>query len=155
MTCNNKIIITEPVVCILTDLKNEINHLLGFHNGIPRINYGPCGVFAQLFFEAWNHRFTNKVHICFVMTLNRDECDHVVIRLPSGALYDAGTGVHADSTYSPQFLIDEMLEYNHDILEKWSYGLDRTYPRFCPNFDKKIISELIDQHLDRIASLFK
>ena len=73
------ITITED---ILDELKTEINQLLGYHEGIPRINYGPCGIFAQLFYEAWNSRFTEKVHICFVMTLSRDECDHVLIRLP-------------------------------------------------------------------------
>lgn len=50
----------------LTNLKNDINQLLGFHEDIPRINYGPCGVFAKLFFDAWNNRFKDKVHIVFV-----------------------------------------------------------------------------------------
>lgn len=43
---------------ILKDLKNEVNQWLGFHeNGTPRINYGPCGVFAKLFYETWNNHF--------------------------------------------------------------------------------------------------
>ena len=50
MTRDKKNIITEPVLNILTHLKNQINRLLGFHEGTPQINYGPCGVFAQLFY---------------------------------------------------------------------------------------------------------
>lgn len=135
---------------ILNELKNEINQLLGYHEDIPRINYGPCGVFAHLFYKAWNSRFTDKVHICFVMTLSRDECDHVLIRLPWSELYDGGIGVHADQIHQPQFVIDDMLNYDHAILEKWSYGLNRTYPRFCPNWNKQMVSQIINKHLDRI-----
>ena len=144
---------TAKTHAILEELKTEINQLLGYHDGIPRINYGPCGVFAQLFYEAWNNRFTEKVHICFVMTLSRDECDHVLIRLPSGALYDGGMGVHDDNVHLPKFIIDDMIDYDRATLEKWSYGLDRTYPRFCPNWDKESISQIINKHLHRIKSV--
>ena len=96
---------------VLDDLKNDINQLLGFHEDTPRINYGPCGVFAQLFFEAWNRRFKDKVHICFVMTPNREECWHTLIRLPGGKLYDGGIGIHSDDTYTADYLIDDMFIY--------------------------------------------
>lgn len=66
-------ILQTIVKSILDDLKNDINQLLGFHDDTPRINYGPCSVFAQLFLLAWNDHFKEKVHICFVMTLNRDD----------------------------------------------------------------------------------
>jgi hypothetical protein len=141
---------TEKLSVVLEDLKNAINQLLGFHEDTPRINYGPCGVFAQLFFEAWNNRFSEKAHICFIMTLSRDECYHIVIRLPSGELFDGGIGIHSDNTYLPKYLIDEMMVFDRDTLEKWSYGLDRTYPRFCPDFDKNTVNKLINTHLERI-----
>ena len=144
---------TEEMTAILDALKDSINHLLGFHDDTPRINYGPCGVFAQLFLQAWNSRFSEKVHICFVMTVDRGECDHIVIRLPSGALYDGGIGIHSDKAYTAEFVVDDMLQYDHDLLEKWSYGLDRTYPRFCPDFDKKVVGTLINTHLDRLAAI--
>ena len=144
----------NPVITTILDgLKNDINQLLGFHEDTPRINYGPCGVFAQLFFESWNRRFKDKAHICFVMTRDREECWHIVIRLPAGELYDGGIGAHADSIYTEDYLIDEMFTYDHDLLEKWSYGLERTYPRFCPNFDKNRVREIIDQHLDRLSAI--
>lgn len=137
---------------ILTELKKDINALLGFHEGIPRINYGPCAVFAKLFYDAWNTRFSEKVHICFVMTLDGAECDHVVIKFPWGEFYDGGIGLHTDASCQSKFIIDEMLVYDHDKLEQWSYGLDRTYPRFCPNFDKKAVDDLINKCLDRIKN---
>ena len=144
---------SEEMTAILEALKDAINQLLGFHEDTPRINYGPCGVFAKLFFNAWNIRFSEKTHICFVMTTGRLECDHIVIRLPSGALYDGGIGLHSDETYTTEFVIDDMLQYDVATLEKWSYGLDRTYPRFCPDFNKKAVNTLINNHLDRLAVL--
>lgn len=132
----------------LTNLKNDINHLLGFYEDTPRINYGPCGVFAKLFFDAWNSRFENKVHIVFVMMRAKEECWHIAIRLPTGELYDGGEGIHDDESYGDEYIIEDMLSYDHERLEKWSYGLDRDYPRFCPNFNKEAIYKLIQYHLD-------
>jgi len=83
----------------LEKIKKEINEEYGFHEGIPRINYGPCGVFAKIFFEKWNQLFDEKVHICFILTPTKDECDHIVIRLPSGELYDGGIGIHINDEY--------------------------------------------------------
>lgn len=143
----------DQTIETLNNLKNEINGIFDFHDDIPRINYGPCGVFAWLFFEAWNKRFVTKVHICFVMTLDRNECDHIVIRLPSGDLYDGGIGVHSEKIYQDHFLVDDMIDYNHETLEKWAYGLDRSYPRFCPNFDRALVKKLIDQHLEDLKIL--
>jgi hypothetical protein len=93
---------------ILEKIKEEINQKYGFHNETPRINYGPCGVFAKIFFDKWNELFDNKCHICFVLTYARDECDHITIRLPSGELYDGGIGVHTDNEYLGKFLIKDM-----------------------------------------------
>jgi hypothetical protein len=44
-----------------------------------------------------------------------------------------------------------MLIYDHALLEKWSYGLERTYPRFCPDFDKTAVLKIIEHHLDRLT----
>lgn len=135
----------------LTDLKNDINELLGFHDGTPRINYGPCGIFAKLFFDAWNSRFKEKAHIVFVMMTTKEECWHIAVRLPSGELYDGGVGIHHEESYGEGYIIEDMFEYDHARLEKWSYGLDRDYPRFCPNFNKDKVNSLIVHYLDRIA----
>jgi len=48
------------------------------------------------------------------------------------------------------YMFDDMLDYNHDLLEKWSYGLDRIYPKYCPHFDKNKVSDLINKHLDHL-----
>jgi len=127
----------------LNKLASKINAWLGFHEGIPRINYGPCGVFAYEFMHAWNQKFTEKVHIVFILTQDEVECDHVLVRLPTGELFDGGLGIHHDETYLGKFKIIDMEVYQHELLEKWSYGLDRTYPRFCPNFDRDKMKELI------------
>lgn len=142
----NSVLIDE----ILNELKDEINTLLGFEDETPRINYGPCGIFAKLFYDAWNGNFSEKVHICFVMTLDYEECDHIVIRLPWGELFDGGIGVHTDKIYQTKFIVDDMRAYDHEKLEKWSYGLDRSYPRFCPNFNKAQVSALINKYIERI-----
>lgn len=139
-------------ILVLNDLKNDINNLLGFYEDTPRINYGPCGVFAQLFFEAWNSRFPKKVHIVFVMMTSHEECWHIALRLPSGKLYDGGIGIHDEKTYGENYLIEDMLDYDHARLEKWSYGLEREYPRYCPHFNKQQVSLLINHHLDRLLS---
>lgn len=136
----------------LTNLKNDINQLLGFHEDTPKINYGSCGVFAKLFFDAWNTRFKNKVHIVFVMVRSHEECWHIAIRLPTGELYDGGVGIHTDEAYGNDYTIEDMFLYDHELLEKWSYGLERDYPRFCPDFNKEAIDALIQSHLNCLTS---
>lgn len=135
----------------LQNLTNQINAEYGFHDGIPRINYGPCGVFAKLFYEEWNSLFAAKVNICFILTPNEDECDHVAIRLPSGEIYDGGIGIHTDDEYTEKFIVKDMLVYDEALLEKWSYGLDREYPRFCPNFNREVVKEIIRRNLQQIS----
>nr|AIA14467.1 Unknown Function [uncultured bacterium] len=136
----------------LAQIKEENNQSFGFHEGIPRINYGPCGVFAKLFYDKWNALFSDKCHICFILTHTQDECDHVAIRLPSGELYDGGVGVHDENEHIPKFMIENMLNYDEQLLDKWSYGLDRTHQRFCPNFDRALVENIISTKLE---ALFK
>ena len=136
---------------ILDDLQHEINQWLGFYDNTPRINYGPCGVFAKLFFDAWNERFSEKVHIVFILMKSHEECWHIALRLPTGELYDGGVGVHHDNDYGENYCIEDMIQYDHDLLEKWSYGLDRTYPNYCPDFDKDKLQFLIHSQLNRIS----
>ena len=135
----------------LENIKNEINAEYGIHDGIPAINHGPCGVFAQIFFNAWNEIFLDKVHICFVMTPSRKECEHVCIRLPSGELYDGGIGVHTTQQYIPQFVIDDMIVYDATLLDKWSYGMSRPYPRFCPNFNRAVVEKIVGSNLKALV----
>lgn len=142
----------RDVITALTNIRDEINDEYGFYQGIPRINYGPCGVFAYIFFHQWNQLFHPPVHICFVMTRSRDECDHVCIGLPTGDLYDGGVGIHRRRFYGSRFVIDDMDIYDEVLLERWSYGLSRTYPRFCPNFSRTLVQEIVSSNLQKLLA---
>lgn len=137
---------------VLNQLASKINDWLGFHEGIPRINYGPCGFFAYEFMFAWNQKFQEKVIIVFILTQDETECDHVLVRLPTGELFDGGIGVHHDDTYIEKFKIVDMEIYQHELLEKWSYGLDRTYSHFCPNFDRSKMKRIIEEFFQGISN---
>jgi hypothetical protein len=149
---NDKSKLSLQTIEVLTKIKEEINKEYGFEGNIPRINYGPCGVFASIFFWEWNNRFEDKVHICFVMTKDLEECDHVCIRLPNGEMYDGGIGIHSREIYDSQFIVKDMLQYDETQLEKWSYGLDRTYPRYCPTFDRKVVQKIVSTNLDGLKN---
>lgn len=145
--------INQQVKAILIEIQMEVNKRYGYHEGIPRINYGPCGVFAQIFYTKWNKLFNQKVHICFVIDRAKDECEHIVIRLPSGELYDGGIGIHTENEYKSQFSIEDMVNYDEKLLDKWSYGLDRTYPRFCSNFNRKEVEDIVSTKLEHLFNL--
>lgn len=141
---------------LLNDLAQKINTLYGYVSipgdnfGEPAINSGPCGPFANAFYTLWNQKFTEKVHIVFIMVKNSDECWHVAIRLPNGLIFDGGLGVHDELMYKDKFDIIEMPDYDLQLLEKHSGGLNRKYPRYCPNFSIGQVEELISKYLDLI-----
>lgn len=145
----------NEVIQVLNDLSKAINERYGYvilegsNFGEPVINSGPCGPFANVFFEEWNKRFAEKVIISFVMDTTKGECHHVMCRLPDGLLYDGGTGVHDESYYDTKFKIEDMKIYNCQLLDERSYGLERTYPRFCPNFNLSELRILIVKYLDK------
>lgn len=141
---------------ILNALSDEVNQLYGYvkipgdNFGEPAINSGPCGPFANAFLKLWNQTFSEKAHIVFIMLKNSDECWHVLVRLPNRLLYDGGHGIHSEEKYSDKFDVVDMMEYDIELLEKHSYGLNRTYPRFCPNFSINTIETIIRKCLNLI-----
>lgn len=44
-----------------------------------------------------------------------------------------------------------MLEYDQERLDIWSYGLDRTYPMYCPNFDRKFVEKVVRLNLEKLV----
>ena len=148
----------DKVINLLNELSNEINKRYGYvtiagdNFGEPAINSGPCGPFANVFLKLWNQKLTEKVTIVFIMVKNSDECWHVLIRLPNGLLFDGGCGVHNEEKYKDKFDIEDMLGYDIELLEKRSHGLNRKYPRYCPDFSIEFISDLIRKYLDKIES---
>lgn len=148
----------KNVLNLLNELSAAINNLYGYvketgdNFGDPAINSGPCGAFAHAFYHSWNSIFTEKVNIVFIMVKNSDECWHVLVRLPNGLLFDGGIGVHKEDNYQDKFDIEDMKKYDLDILEKRSYGLNRDYPRYCPNFSSEAVKGLIDKYLKSMES---
>lgn len=147
--------ITEKALENLGTLSAKINERYGYVShagdnfGEPAINSGPCGPFANEFYKAWNARFKNRVKIAFIMQNEPRECYHVVIILPDDSFYDGGVGVHLEKKYLEKGLdIVVMGEYNYQLLDKHSYGLDREYPRYCPDFDLQELTEIINRTLD-------
>jgi hypothetical protein len=124
----------------------------GYRDLAPRINLGRCGRFAMDFREEWNARFSEPVNIVFVMSADgaesdlvnlkarisdfRAECYHVLVKLPDGHYFDGGNGAIAGPTLLRQYRagtwLEEMVDYDPERLEKWSYGLKRGYEQ-CPN----------------------
>ncbi len=141
---------------LLNALSDEVNRLYGYvtipgdNFGEPAINSGPCGAFAHAFLKLWNQKFSEKAHIVFIMVKNADECWHVLVRLPNRLLYDGGHGLHSEDKYSGKFDIVDMVEYDIGLLEKYSYGLDREYPRYCPNFSINTMEGIIGKYLNLI-----
>ena len=152
--------IKHEIIVLLKELSKAINKHYGYVSvegsnfGEPVINSGPCGPFANVFYHEWNKRFNEKVVICFVMETKIDECYHILIRLPNGQLYDGGTGLHDDSHYDKRFKIEDMEKYNFKLLDERSYGLDRTFPRFCPEFKIFDLVSMIEKYLDLIIKYY-
>ncbi len=144
----------KEVIDILNKLSHEINKKYGYvtvegeNFGEPAINSGPCGPFAKVFYEEWNKRFAQKVIISFVMELAANDCYHVLIRLPNNQFYDGGMGIHDETHYDSRFKIEDMKVYDLKLLEQRSHGLERVYPRYCPNFDITYLRALIERYLD-------
>ena len=137
----------------LNALRNDITAHYGFRNGAPRINLGPCGRFARDFRESWNARFNEPVTIAFIMSSDDKLCHHVLVKLPDGRYFDGGGGVMTEmflATLFPGSHISEMKKFDHELLDKRSYGLGRNYPE-CPNYSDEFTREVIERQLNRLA----
>lgn len=136
-------------MAVLNDLRDEINFTYGFVDGWPRIDRGPCGRFAKLFYEEWNARFKDKVRIAFIMTTD-GICDHVLIKLPDGSYYDGGNGVISSAALLREFRdgdrIEDMETFDYSLLDKRSYSLKRSY-ELCPNYSDEVTAQIIEKHL--------
>ncbi len=147
----------EPAAAVqgLNALRNDINVRYGFRNGAPRINLGPCGRFARDFRERWNARFREPVTIVFIMS-NKDasNCHHVLVKLPDGNYFDGGNGVMTEEflmTLYSDIHIDEMKNFDFELLDKRSYGLGRTYGE-CPNYSDEFTRQTIEKHLSELLN---
>jgi hypothetical protein len=146
---------TAEMVEALNALRNDINVRFGFRNGAPRINLGPCGRFARDFRERWNARFTEQVTIAFIMANNdASNCYHVLVKLPDGRYFDGGNGVMTEAFLAalyPDGHIEEMKNFDFELLDKRSYGLGRTYPE-CPNYSDEFTRWVIEKRLSELTT---
>ena len=141
---------------VLNGLRDEINLLYGSDETYqPRVNLGPCGRFAKTFREEWNARFKRKVDIVFVMGFWGTHCYHVLVKLPDGNYFDGGNGVISGPDLLKQYpfgtRLEEMQEFDLQRLDKWSYGLDRSYGS-CPNYSDETTTRVIKTHLAMLPS---
>jgi hypothetical protein len=131
-------------------LRDEINLSYGYRDAVPRINLGPCGRFAREFREQWNSRFHQEINIVFIMSPDGNECYHVLVRLPDGNYFDGGNGVISGPAllkrYQPGTRLDEMAQFDLKLVDKWSYGLGRSY-ELCPNYSDELTARIIEKHL--------
>ena len=141
--------LSDRQVVVLNGLRNEINSVYGFQDGWPRVNRGPCGRYARAFYEQWNAKFTQKVTIVFIMMPDGIDCSHVLVKLPDGSYFDGG-GVIPGDTLLKEFLpgerIEEMKDFDLNLLDKRSYGLGRSYP-LCPNYSDQTTARIISKYL--------
>ena len=156
LACRQHFLSPTDRVEILNGLRNEINDNFGFMtNGTPRINCGPCARFAIAFMEQWNARFREKVNIVCIMSSDETECGHVVLSLPNGSYFDGGNGVLSKQNLLGLYrncLMDEMLEFNRQLLNQRVGGLNHDrYPQ-CPNYSDKFTAMLIEKHLALLPS---
>ena len=139
----------------LNALRNDITARYGFRNGAPRVNLGPCGRFARDFRERWNTRFREPVTIAFIMSnADTSNCHHVLVKLPDGGYFDGGNGVVTEkflATLYPDSHIDEMKQFDYELLDKRSYGLGRAYPE-CPNYSDEFTREVIEARLSELMT---
>jgi hypothetical protein len=137
---------------MLNELRNEVLVTYGCLGGWSRVNMGPCGRFAKAFREEWNSQFQDSVNIVFMMNLDGTECKHVLVRLPEGNLFDAGLGVVTDSalhTIMPGNHFEEMTVFDYELLDKRSYGLNRSYTN-CPNYSDDLTRSLLQRHFSKV-----
>ena len=146
---------SAEMVETLSALRNDLDARYGFRDGSPRINLGPCGRFARDFRERWNARFREPVTIAFIMANNdAANCFHVLVKLPDGRYFDGGNGVMTAAflqTLYPDGHLEEMKNFNFELLDRRSYGLGRTYPE-CPNYSDEFTRQMIERRLSELLN---
>jgi hypothetical protein len=140
---------------VLNRIRDEANLAFGLLNSEPRVNKGPCGMAAKIFREVWREMLGTDLIVVFLMkrcALSTGTvvpyCDHVLVRLPDGCLFDLGCGVMAArrGEIEDKATLEEMNVYDHKLMEDRSYGFTRTY-RQCPDFDADRLRQIVRQGL--------
>jgi hypothetical protein len=156
----------DAVADILNKLRDDINEEFEVSEQGPRINRGPCGPFAALFYETWNSIFSDPCQICFLMAVdNPDLCYHILVKLPDGKFFDGGYGV-ADLAQAEEVLIKNfgeggavikvMDDYDEDLFDRYSGGRIKSgqpIGAHCPKYSKERAKALIERRLQDLARI--
>ena len=152
--------IDEKIYNLLNKLSQSINKQCGFMDthgsgaSLPLINSGPCGLFAHEFYRLWELRFSNPIKIAAIMTKKPFESNHVLIKLPNGALFDGGNGIHNFDTYKENEVeLVVMEKYDLEVLDKYAWGLIRSYTTVNDDFSTSKMTALIASYLDDIYKI--
>ena len=81
-------------------------------------------------------------------------CHHVLIRLPDGRYFDGGNGVMAEAAVLRMYSesrIEEMKDFDLNLLDQRSYGLGRTYLA-CPNYSDAFTQQAIEKRLSGLLN---
>jgi hypothetical protein len=141
----------------LNGLSRALNQEFGTAGPVPLINCGPCGRFAKIFHDEWLARFGQRLKFVFILTYDRRDCVHVLVRLPDGNYFDGGLGVLSRELLDAEFFhppVVEQQEYDLLELNERSYGLLREYPD-CPKFNASKARQLVRSVLSCMPAPFR
>lgn len=144
-----KQVVNARMIADLNGLSREINQEFGIYGSIPLVNCGPCGRFAKIFRDCWQERFGQQLNFVFVMTFDKKDCLHILVRLPDGSYFDGGLGVMSRELLDAEFFDAPLVEQEkYDLLEldERAYGLIRPYPD-CPKFDAAKARQIVHRTL--------
>ena len=86
------------------------------------------------------------------MTEDGSQCHHVLVKLPDNNYYDGGNGVISRQRLLELYAnsrIEEMTEFDLQLLDQRSYGLRRDYP-VCPNYSDDLTARVIEKWLSQV-----
>jgi len=144
---------------VLNQIRDEVNLAFGLLDSQPRVNKGPCGISAKIFREVWREAFGTDLIVVFLMKRRAlangtvvPYCDHVLLRLPDGFLFDLGCGVMParSGEIEDEATLEDMNIYDHELMEQRSYGLTRSYPK-CPDFNAERLRQIVRHGVTALA----
>ncbi len=143
-------------VAELNGLSRAVNQAFGVAGKTPLVNCGPCGRFAKVFRECWAERFGQWLNFVFVMTPDKRDCVHILVRLPDGNYFDGGLGVVSGELLKVEWFNAPIIEqtiYDLSEFEMRAHGLSAIHPD-CPKYNDAVARHLVRQSLGTMEDAF-